>query len=49
MSEILMMEMESMTVSPVKPEGREENTRSFLLVDEQENLQVKLCSRAANS
>ncbi|XP_013870434.1 zinc finger FYVE domain-containing protein 1 isoform X2 [Austrofundulus limnaeus] len=40
MSEILMMEMESMTVSPVKPEERVENTRSFLLVDEQENLQV---------
>lgn len=49
MSEILMMEMESMTVSPVKPEERVEETRSFLLVDEQEKLKVKLCSRAANS
>lgn len=41
MSEILMMEMESVTVGSVKPEERVEDTRSFLLVDEQENLQVK--------
>lgn len=42
MSEILMKEMENISISPVKPEARAGGVRSFLLVDEQENLQVKL-------
>lgn len=40
MSDILMKEMESLSISPVKPEQRPGGVRSFLLVDEQENLQV---------
>jgi len=41
MSDILMKEMESITLSPTKP-GKQtaDSDRSFLLVDEQENLQV---------
>lgn len=42
MSEILMKEMESVSLSPVKTEERPDGFSSFLLVDEQENLQVKL-------
>lgn len=44
MSDILMKEMESLSISPVKPEEHLDGGRSFLLVDEQENLQVKLAS-----
>uniref|UniRef100_A0A3B5AKG0 Zinc finger FYVE domain-containing protein 1-like n=1 Tax=Stegastes partitus TaxID=144197 RepID=A0A3B5AKG0_9TELE len=44
MSEILMKEMESISIGPVKPEERTDGVRSFLLVDEQENLQVKLAN-----
>ncbi|XP_056467560.1 zinc finger FYVE domain-containing protein 1 [Gadus chalcogrammus] len=41
MSDILMKEMESITLlSPRKPGKQTEKDRSFLLVDEQENLQV---------
>ena len=35
-----MKEMESLTVCPLKPEERPQGDGSFLLVDEQENLQV---------
>ena len=42
MSEILMEEMESLSIGPPKPEARPGDCRSFLLVDEQENLQVEL-------
>lgn len=42
MSEILMKEMESISISSMKPEAHAGGVRSFLLVDEQENLQVKL-------
>lgn len=46
MSEVLMKEMESVSLSPVKPREHADNDRSFLLVDEQENLQVaKLASQ----
>lgn len=41
MSEILMKEMESLSISPVEPEVGSECARSFLLVDDQENLQVR--------
>ncbi|XP_054884948.1 zinc finger FYVE domain-containing protein 1 [Poeciliopsis prolifica] len=41
MSEILMKEMDSLSVGPKKSEELREGARSFLLVDEQENLQVK--------
>lgn len=46
MSEILMKEMESISISPIKGalEGRPDGVPSFLLVDEQENLQVKLAT-----
>lgn len=44
MSEILMKEMESISIGPVKAEERADGVRSFLLVDEQENLQVKLAN-----
>lgn len=46
MSEILMKEMESISISPMKValEGRPDGAPSFLLVDEQENLQVKLAT-----
>lgn len=44
MSEILMKEMESISVSPVKAEESPDGARSFLLVDEQENLKVKLAN-----
>ncbi|KAK5929204.1 hypothetical protein CgunFtcFv8_010455 [Champsocephalus gunnari] len=40
MSDILMKEMESISISPTKPEECPDGARSFLLVDEQENLQV---------
>lgn len=50
MSEILMKEMESISISPVKPEEPADGVRSFLLVNEQENLQVKLAGlRVANN
>lgn len=42
MSEILMKEMESISISQVTPQESADGARSFLLVDEQENLQVKL-------
>lgn len=42
MSEILMKEMESLSIGSAKPQQSPEGVRSFLLVDEQENLQVKL-------
>ncbi|XP_033971072.1 zinc finger FYVE domain-containing protein 1 [Trematomus bernacchii] len=41
MSDILMKEMESISISPTKPEECPDGARSFLLVDEQENLQVR--------
>uniref|UniRef100_A0AAX7SFJ8 FYVE-type domain-containing protein n=1 Tax=Astatotilapia calliptera TaxID=8154 RepID=A0AAX7SFJ8_ASTCA len=42
MSDILMKEMDSLSISPLKPEDRPNGGgRSFLLVDEQENLQVR--------
>lgn len=43
MSDILMKEMESVSLSPATKEesAAEEGVSSFLLVDEQENLQVK--------
>uniref|UniRef100_I3KIM9 Si:ch211-11n16.2 n=1 Tax=Oreochromis niloticus TaxID=8128 RepID=I3KIM9_ORENI len=42
MSDILMKEMDSLSISPLKPEDRpDDGGRSFLLVDEQENLQVR--------
>lgn len=44
MSEILMKEMESLSLSQVKAEERPDGVSSFLLVDEQENLQVKLAN-----
>lgn len=44
MSDILMKEMESLTISPLKPEERLGGDGSFLLVGEQENLQVKCAS-----
>ena len=37
-----MKEMENILISPMKPEARAGGVQSFLLVDEQENLQVKL-------
>lgn len=40
MSEILMKEMESISLDPVKAKNGPSNVSSFLLVDEQENLQV---------
>ncbi len=39
-----MKEMESVSISPAKAEERPSSVRSFLLVDEQENLQVKLAN-----
>lgn len=44
MSEVLMKEMESVCIGPGKAEERADGVRSFLLVDEQENLQVKCAS-----
>lgn len=44
MSEILMKEMETISLSPVKERERPDGVSSFLLVDEQENLQVKLAN-----
>ncbi|MED6246260.1 hypothetical protein ATANTOWER_015039, partial [Ataeniobius toweri] len=41
MSEILMKEMESLSIGPAKPEQLRDGAQSFLLVDEQENLQVQ--------
>lgn len=41
MSEILMKEMESMSVSLGKAEERPDGVSSFLLVDEQESLQIR--------
>ncbi|MEQ2296540.1 hypothetical protein AMECASPLE_025784 [Ameca splendens] len=41
MSEILMKEMESLSIGPAKPEQLKDGAQSFLLVDEQENLQVQ--------
>lgn len=35
-----MKEMESVSIGPVNPEELPGSVRSFLLVDEQENLQV---------
>lgn len=40
MSEILMKEMESISLDPVKAKNGLCSGSSFLLVDEQENLQV---------
>ncbi|KAK6296885.1 hypothetical protein J4Q44_G00330270 [Coregonus suidteri] len=40
MSEVLMKEMEEVSLCHIKTEEHPENGRSFLLVDEQENLQV---------
>lgn len=37
-----MKEMDSLSVGPKKSEELREGAQSFLLVDEQENLQVKL-------
>lgn len=42
MSEILMKEMEILSIGPMKAEQLKDGPRSFLLVDEEENLQVKL-------
>lgn len=42
MSDILMKEMDSISISQVTPQEISGSVRSFLLVDEQENLQVKL-------
>lgn len=44
MSEILVKGMEKVSISPMKPEERPDGVRSFLLVDDQENLQVKLAN-----
>lgn len=44
MSDILMKEMDCISIGPMKPEERADGVRSFLLVDEQENLQVKLAN-----
>lgn len=45
MSDILMKEMDSLSISPLKPEDHPNGGgRSFLLVDDQENLQVKLAN-----
>lgn len=44
MSEILMKEMECISLSQAKSEQRPDGVSSFLLVDEQENLQVKLAN-----
>ncbi|XP_028320844.1 zinc finger FYVE domain-containing protein 1 isoform X3 [Gouania willdenowi] len=41
MSDILMREMESLSISSMKAGGSGDGVRSFLLVDEQENLQVR--------
>ncbi|KAL7400382.1 hypothetical protein ABVT39_011106 [Epinephelus coioides] len=41
MSEILMKEMESISIGPMKAEECPGGVRSFLLVDEQENLKVR--------
>lgn len=43
-SEIAMKEMETVSLGPLKVEGRPDDVSSFLLVDEQENLQVKLAN-----
>lgn len=52
MSDILMKEMESVSLSPEskedeKQEGLEDGVSSFLLVDEQEKLRVKFASVTA--
>ncbi|XP_076000034.1 zinc finger FYVE domain-containing protein 1 [Genypterus blacodes] len=41
MSDILMKKMESISIGPANPEEPPGSARSFLLVDEQENLQVR--------
>uniref|UniRef100_A0A3Q3WK95 FYVE-type domain-containing protein n=1 Tax=Mola mola TaxID=94237 RepID=A0A3Q3WK95_MOLML len=43
-SEIAMKEMETVSLSPVKADERPDDVSSFLLVDEQENVQVKLAN-----
>lgn len=40
MSEVLMKEMENISLDPVKAKNGPSGVSSFLLVDEQENLQV---------
>lgn len=40
MSEILMKEMETISLDPLKARNGPRSVPSFLLVDEQENLQV---------
>ena len=49
MSDILMKEMESISISPTKPEECPDGARSFLLVGEQENLKVKLATELADA
>lgn len=39
-----MKEMETVSLSPVKADERPDDVSSFLLVDEQENVQVKLAN-----
>ncbi|KTG34564.1 hypothetical protein cypCar_00014462, partial [Cyprinus carpio] len=41
MSEVLLKDMEEISLGPVKMDEQKENGRSFLLVDENESLQVK--------
>lgn len=43
MSETLLKEMEEISLGPVKMEEETESGRSFLLVDENESLQVCFC------
>lgn len=43
MSEMLLKDMEEISLGPVKMDEQKENGRSFLLVDENESLQVCFC------
>lgn len=49
MSEILMKEMDSISLDPAKAKKGPRNISSFLLVDEQENLQVTWLTKRANA
>lgn len=49
MSEILMKEMDSILLDPAKAKDCPRNISSFLLVDEQENLQVTWLTKRANA
>lgn len=43
MSEMLLKDMEEISLGPVKMDEQKEKERSFLLVDENESLQVCFC------